>query len=96
MLNALSFSLKSVLLPGVSTIVVGFLCQLVRQYIRRINDERLRAFLEQLVKAAAQIYGSGEGAAKYEYVVRQAQHRGYQVSRADVEAVVHDLNAQEK
>ena len=93
MLEALSSSLRNVLLPGISTIVVGFICQLVRQYIQRIKDERLREFLERLVNAAEQIYGSGEGAAKYEYVVRQAQQRGYPVSRADVEAAVYQINS---
>ena len=93
MLETLSFSLKNILLPGISTIVVGFICQLVRQYIQRIKDERLREFLERLINAAEQIYGSGEGAAKYENVVRQAQQRGYRVSRADVEAAVYQINS---
>ena len=94
MLEALSFSLKNVLLPGVSTLIIAFVCELVRHYIRRIKDERLRELLERLVNAAEQIYGSGEGAAKYEYVVRQAQQRGYNITRADVEAAVYDINSE--
>ncbi len=96
MLEAVSFSLKNLLLPGVVTIIVGFLCSLVRLYIQQIKDERLRQFLQRLVEAAEQIYGSGQGPAKYEYVVRQAQRQGQQVSRADIEAAVFRTNPKPK
>ena len=92
MLEALSFSLKNLLLPGVVTLIVGFLCSLVRLYIQQIQDERLRRFLQRLVEAAEQIYGAGEGAAKYEYVVRQAQQQGHHITRADIEAAVYEIN----
>jgi len=52
MLEALSFSLKNLLLPGVVTLIVGFLCSLLRLYIQQIKDERLRRFLQRLVEAA--------------------------------------------
>ena len=96
MLDGLAFSLKNVLLPAVSTIIIGFLCNLARHYIQRIKDEQLREFLRRLVNAAEQIYGPGSGAAKYEYVVRQAQRRGYQVTRTDVEAAVYDINSKKE
>ena len=92
MIDALSFSLKNLLLPGAGAVVVAFVCQLLRQYIQRIADQRLREFLEQVVRAAEQIYGTGEGAAKYEYAVRQAQQRGVNATRADIEAAVYNLN----
>ena len=96
MLEALSFSLKNLLLPGVITIIVGFLCSLVRLYIQQIQDELLRRFLQQLVEAAEQIYGAGQGAAKYEYVVRQAHHQGHQPTRSDIEAAVFRTNSEPK
>ncbi len=96
MLEALSFSLKNLLLPGVVTIIVGFLCSLVRLYIHQIKDEQLRRFLQRLVEAAEQIYGAGQGAAKYEYVVRQAQRQGHQPTRTDIEAAVFRTNSEQK
>ncbi len=96
MLEALSFSLKNLVLPGVVTLIVGFLCSLVRLYIQQIKDERLRQFLQRLVEAAEQIYGAGQGAAKYEYVVRQAQRQGHPVNRTDIEAAVFRTNSEPK
>ena len=96
MLETLSFSLKNLLLPGVMTLIIGFLCNLVRLYIQQIRDVRLRRFLQQLVEAAEQIYGPGQGAAKYEYVVRQAQRQGHPVNRADIEAAVFRTNSRSK
>jgi len=96
MLEAVSFSLKNLLLPGVITLIVGFLCSLVRLYIQQIQDERLRRFLQRLVEAAEQIYGSGQGAAKYEYVVRQAQRQGHRPTRSDIEAAVFRTNSEPK
>ena len=96
MLEALSFSLTNVVLPGVVTLIVGFLCSLVRLYIQQIQDERLRQFLQRLVEAAEQIYGPGQGAAKYEYVVRQAQRQGQRVTRSDIEAAVFRTNSEPK
>ncbi len=96
MLEALSFSLTNVVLPGVVTLIVGFLCSLVRLYIQQIQDERLRQFLQRLVEAAEQIYGPGQGAAKYEYVVRQAHRQGHQPTRADIEAAVFRTNSEQK
>ena len=93
MLEALSFSLKNLLLPGVVTLIVGFLCSLLRLYIQQIKDERLRRFLQRLVEAAEQIYGPGQGAAKYEYVVRQATRHGHRPTRADIEAAVFRTNS---
>jgi len=96
MLEALSFSLTKLVLPGVITLIVGFMCSLMRLYIQQIKDERLRQFLQRLVEAAEQIYGSGQGAAKYEYVVRQAQRQGHQPTRADIEAAVFRTNSEPK
>ena len=96
MLETLSFSLKNLLLPGVVTLIVGFLCSLVRLYIQQIQDERLRRFLQRLVEAAEQIYGPEQGAAKYEYVVRQARRQGQRVSRSDIEAAVFRTNSEPK
>lgn len=93
MLQSISFCLKEIAVPGVGALLIAFLANLARHYIRRIKDERLRQLLLDLVKAAEQIYGSGKGAAKRRYVLQEARHRGYpDVIRQQVEAAVHELN----
>ena len=85
--------LRQVLLPGMSTIVIAALFALLRRYIQRIDDERLRQLLLELVEAAEQIYGSGRGAEKRQFVMEQLRLQGLgNVPRHAVEAAVYDLN----
>ncbi len=94
MLQSISFCLKELVVPGAGALLIGFLANLARHYIRRIKDERLRQLLLELVQAAEQIYGPGKGTAKRRYVLQQARQRGYpDVTRQEVEAAVHQLNA---
>ena len=83
-------------ISGFIAVAVLFVIAVLRQYIEKLKDERLRNLLWGLVEAAEQIYDAGEGAAKYEYVVREAQKQGQSLHRADVEAVVHSLNYQKE
>ena len=93
MLQSISFCLKDLVVPGVGALLFGFLANLARHYVQRIKDERLRQLLLELVKAAEQIYGPGKGTAKRRYVLQQARRHGYEVSRDQVEAAVHELNS---
>jgi len=80
----------AVLLP----FLVAFLCQVARQYIGRIQDERLRALILRLVEAAEQIYGGGGGQTKKNYVQGKLRELGYEPDETEIEAAV--LTANEK
>lgn len=85
---------QALAVPGIGVLVVALLAQIARQQIARIKDERLRELLLELVKAAEQIYGPGQGAVKLQYVREQAaQHGAKATDRAAIEAAVFDLKA---
>lgn len=91
----------SLVLPGLGALLLAALFALVRTYIARIHDERLRAFLIQLVAAAEQIYGPRMGAEKRAYVLDRARASGlatYQDKelRSLVEGAVYDLNERQR
>lgn len=91
-MDRIQMILQGLILPGAGALLVGFLAALARQYIERIKDERLRALLLALVKAAEQIYGPGQGAAKRDYVLQQARLRGVnKVYSAELEAAVWEM-----
>lgn len=77
--------------PGLGALLLGLAFRVSRKYVERIDDDRLRALLLELVKAAEQIYGPGHGPAKMRYVQEQAARRGARVDRDTVEAAVYDL-----
>jgi hypothetical protein len=85
--------LQDVLLPGFSTLLIAAGLALVRQYIQRLKHEKLRQLLLELVRAAEQIYGPGNGEAKRRYVTEKLKQKGYaNVDREQVEAMVYDLD----
>ena len=85
--------LRQILLPGMGTLVIAALFTLLRRYIQRIDDEKLRELLSELVEAAEQIYGSGRGAEKRQFVMEQLRLQGLgSVPRHAVEAAVYDMN----
>lgn len=51
----------------------------------------LTAVTKTLVYAAEQLFGSGKGDAKIDYVVRQLSAKGYAVDRSAIEAQVREL-----
>lgn len=74
-------------------ILVVFLCRVAREYAGRIRDERLRELILRLVEAAEQIYGSGGGQSKLNYVVGGLKDHGYpDVDRDAIEAAVLTVN----
>jgi len=85
--------LRQILLPGLSAVVAAAVFALLRRYIQRIDDERLRQLLLELVAAAEQIYGPGRGSEKRQFVMAQLRLQGLgNVPRHAVEAAVYDLN----
>ncbi|MGI5820115.1 MAG: hypothetical protein ACOX9R_18675 [Armatimonadota bacterium] len=92
MIEVISGWLHNVLLPGFSTLLIAAGLGLVRQYVQRLKDERLRQLLLELVLAAEQIYGPGNGEAKRSYVMERLSENGYaNVAREQVEAMVFGL-----
>lgn len=78
--------------PGVGALAVAVLFRVAHHYTAKVRDERLRAVLTELTKAAEQIYGSGKGPAKLRYVQEQAKRRGLgTVGQEQIEAAVYDL-----
>ena len=85
--------LKHVLVPGLGSLVAGAIFALLRRYIKRLDDARLRRALLQLVRAAEQMYGPGRGADKRRYVIEQLRQQGLgDRQRHAVEAAVYELN----
>lgn len=62
--------------------------------IKANTDEKQRALIEAAVEtavfAAEQIYGAGNGEKKLDYAVAWLHERGYDISRADIEACVYN------
>jgi len=87
--------LAQVVIPGLLALLVAFLIALAKAWREKIKDERLRAIVDALVKAAEQLYGAGKGAVKRDYVYNQAAVQQLPVKRADLEAAVYDLNAKQ-
>ena len=62
--------------------------------IKAKTDEKQRALLEAAIQtavfAAEQLYGAGKGAEKLDYAVAWLHERGYDISRADIEAAVYN------
>ena len=50
----------------------------------------LLATVKTLVFAAEQLYGAGEGSAKFDYVVAELEKRGFTADRAAIEAIVKE------
>lgn len=84
--------LREVLMPGFATLLFAGAFGLVRRCVERLEDQRLRQLLLELVRAAEQIYGPGRGAAKHDFVVARLAEHGYtNVDTAKIEAMVHEL-----
>ncbi len=86
--------LQEILLPGFGTVLMGAIFALVRRYIAKLEDERLRELLLELVEAAEQIYGPGQGAEKRRYVMQKLREQGVPVvDRERIEAAVFRMQA---
>jgi len=84
--------LRQVLLPGLGSLIAAALFAVLRRYIKRLDDARLRRILLDLVTAAEQIFGPGRGAEKLEYVEEKLREQGLEgADRSEVEAAVYKL-----
>lgn len=54
------------------------------------QQNALMSITSVLVFAAEQLYGTGKGAEKLDYVVTELEKRGYTADRAAIEAVIKD------
>lgn len=80
--------------PGLVGVLALALTGMVREWVARLRDERLRALLTTLVEAAEQLYGPGKGEAKRRFVRERLRQKGLQqVSREELEAAVYRLKA---
>ncbi len=87
--------LREILLPGLGTLVATAAFTLLRKYIQRLNDERLRQLLLDLVQSAEQIYGPGRGDDKRRYVMDQLKQKGMSdVQRHALEATVYQMQSE--
>ena len=85
--------LQDLVLPGLGTLLIGAAFGLVRKYVQQLNDDRLRRLLLELVRAAEQIYGPGNGEAKRVFVESKLRESGYPtVAREKIEAAVYGLD----
>jgi len=79
-----------VALPVLATIAF----RAINLYASRINDERIRAAVLDLVAAAEQTFpAQAAGPVKLRYVAATASNRGLKVAPSDIEAAVFNLNA---
>lgn len=79
-------------LPVLVSVLVLYLVRIAKEHVGKIKDEKLRLLVEELVRAAEQIYGAGGGIFKYKYVVGELKHKGKKVGRAAIEAAVYELS----
>ena len=91
--HALGEWLRYVMLPGLGSLIAAAVFALLRRWIKRLDDARLRRILLQLVRAAEQMYGPGRGADKRRYVIEQMRRlRLGRTPRHAVEAAVYEMN----
>lgn len=91
-MEVISGWLHDLVLPGLGTLLMGAALVLARRYIKRLDDERLRQLLLELVRAAEQIYGPGAGAQKRAYVMGKLGEYGRRkVDRDRLEAAVYEV-----
>ena len=79
------------LLGLLSTIITYKLIPWIKANTNAKQQQLLRIAVETAVFAAEQIYGSGAGEKKYQYVADWLKERGYEFDKADVEAAVYEL-----
>jgi len=84
-------TLIDALLKGLQGLALVFVIALVRHYIAKIKDERLRALVEALVRWAEQVFEPEEGSHKLQAVEHALSERGFPVSRREIEAAVNKL-----
>ena len=87
--------LWEIVVPALLTLLLPAVFQAVREWAATVRDERLRRLLEELVRAAEQIYGKERGADKMAYVTGALDELGVKASRPQIEAAVNRLFGKE-
>lgn len=84
--------LTGAVVPGVGAVLLVAATGLVREWCKRLKDERVRRVVAALVAAAEQLYGPGKGEAKRRFVRERLKQQGMPATtREDVEAAVFAL-----
>lgn len=83
--------LRDVILPLLGTLLAMAAIAYLRSLAARTEDDRLRAFIEELVRAAEQMFGPKAGEQKLKWVEEQARENGRDAPRSMIEAAVRDL-----
>ena len=84
--------LAGAVVPGIGSVLLVAATGLVREWAKRLKEERTRRAVAALVAAAEQLYGSGKGEAKRRFVRERLKQRGLALTpREDVEAAVYAL-----
>ena len=74
-----------------SALVTGLLVPWLKTKLTTAQLEKLEAYVKIAVTAAEQLYGAGNGAAKFDYVVEYLSGKGLTVDRTVIEAKVKEL-----
>ena len=74
-----------------SALVTGLLVPWLKTKLNTAQLEKLEAYVKIAVTAAEQLYGAGNGDAKFDYVVEYLSGKGLAVDRTIIEAKVKEL-----
>lgn len=81
------------ILPNLWVVLIPFVVKLLLAEIAKVQNERVRLFLIELVRAAEQTFTPGTGIAKKAFVEEQAANAGVRVRDTALEAAVHEVTA---
>lgn len=74
----------------IAAIVTAKVIPWIKAKTTKEQQQLISATVKTLVFAAEQIYGSGFGAEKMEYVMMALKNRGFNVDKEEVEAVIKE------
>lgn len=74
-----------------ATLITGYVIPWVKAKIGTAKMERLELAVKLGVQAAEQLFGSGKGEAKLDYVENYLEEKGFEVDRTVIEAKVKEL-----
>lgn len=80
----------------VAAVVTTFIIPWIRSKTTANQQETIRTVVEFAVAAAEQLYGSGTGQQKKQYVIDYLKKRGYHVDDVVIEGMVYELLNQYK
>ena len=89
----MSINLTPILLAIIDLMAALITYKLIPLIKAKTNEKQMaliEAAVQTAVFAAEQIYGAGKGAEKLDYAVAWLHERGYDISRADIEAAVYN------